>query len=405
MRFAGMAVAAAAMLAGGIVLGPAPARADEVPLDLDVQQQAAQAKSGSAAAPAQALKNTISFSLSLHNKRMDDLSGVGVKLYVMAGANSSDINVTKQNLRVVKVLSMDGLKISSSQDTRAWMGSVTFASSSSTSVSGYGSDGSTFTSTSYAGDVYRGYVAEIYLDGKLADVRIGNGAMKKAYDDYLANPFPAAIAPGPQPGGRFGRTAPLAVLSLVSPAPGGTEPVPNLPAEVSLGFSAGMGPLPLPPRPADAAPSDEPVQPVGDSVSFNVLVRNLGAADLANAAVKVFAITRDGFAGGSPGVGAVLGAGPLAVAANGTAAASLGPAVVGIMPMGGLRPAGGGYLGYALEFYLDGNLMGVAASSPMVRQIYDASVLAHPDRPLYAGLGVPWVAKGGGRPAGQASPP
>lgn len=202
MRFATMAVLAALILT---------ARADEVPLDLAVEQQAGQntAPKGNITVTPGTVgrldEHDVAFAVRLHNKGMDDLSSVKVTLYIMSSPRAGDINQTKTNLRVTQVLSSDTLAIPAGQDASAVLGKANFKSQSNVSTQtwsdGYGNIQSRSTA-SYEGGVYRGYVAEIYLDGKLADVRIGNGSMKKAYEGYLANPVlpaPARLSAEPRP--------------------------------------------------------------------------------------------------------------------------------------------------------------------------------------------------------------
>lgn len=148
-----------------------------------------------AAGTGQSVDRNIAFSATLHNKGMDDLANVGIKLYVMAGPNSYNTDQTRLRLHVVQVLSQDNIAILSAQDAHVALGNVDFASKTATSVqresNGLGQN-TVVATTSYSGDISQGYVVEIYIDGKLADVRIGNGSMKSAYEDYLLHARGAA---------------------------------------------------------------------------------------------------------------------------------------------------------------------------------------------------------------------
>ena len=145
----------------------------------------------------QSVDRNIAFSATLHNKGMDDLANVGIKLYVMAGPNSYNLDHTRLRLHVLQVLSQDNIPILSAQDAHVSLGNVDFASQVATTVSG--NINGVVATTYYSGDIFQGYVIEVYIDGKLADVRIGNGSLKSAYEDYLAKARASANA-GDSPG-------------------------------------------------------------------------------------------------------------------------------------------------------------------------------------------------------------
>jgi len=192
----------------------------DAPVEVSIQQQAAESvdkidnsKPGSPLPPpqpgppgqhmppiggvGQSVDRNIAFSATLHNKGMDDLANVGIKLYVMAGPNSYNLDHTRLRLHVAQVLSQDNIPILSAQDAQVSLGNVDFASQTATTVQG-NSNGVVAT-TYYSGDIFQGYVIEIYIDGKLADVRIGNGSLKSAYEDYLDKARAASSNAGDSP--------------------------------------------------------------------------------------------------------------------------------------------------------------------------------------------------------------
>jgi hypothetical protein len=188
---------------GSLLLLPWGVRGDELPLDVFVAQHASQNKESVSAGnqgSGQSQTREVTFTLRLHNKGIDDISKLSVRLYAIAGENWVDKNDVLKKLAVVKVLSQDGLTVPAMQDKDTEMGDVDFRSTT-TSATTPG-----LITTYYSGVVYAGYALELYVDGQLVDVRVGNGALKKAYQNYLqshtntATEAPATTSPEPASG-------------------------------------------------------------------------------------------------------------------------------------------------------------------------------------------------------------
>ena len=196
------------MIAGGVVLA-GTALADPLPLDVSVvvkhSDNATKQSVGGVSG-----KDTITFQVDLHNKGMDDLSNIGIKLYVMSGpnlpysaqmvggSNSNDLRF-KQGLNVVTVLSKAGITFPWTEDAHIQMGEAVFSARVSTAST------ETETTHTYSGTIYQGYAIAIYSGDKLTEVRTGNGAEEKAYKQYVkahGDATPAgSVASDPAPSG------------------------------------------------------------------------------------------------------------------------------------------------------------------------------------------------------------
>ncbi len=170
----------AAVLLGFLGLGAGVAWADDSPLEANVVVDTGQDSSNVSTATygdGQEHVVTPRYSVTLHNKGMDAIPKIGLKLYVIGGDDYvKSFAPAKFKMAVVKVLEKEDISLDSTADITEEMGQVEFKTQATRNG----------LMLWFSGISYEGYALEIYIDGQKVDVKYGGTQnVQQPYEEYL----------------------------------------------------------------------------------------------------------------------------------------------------------------------------------------------------------------------------
>ena len=172
----------AAVLLGFWSVGLGMAWADDSPLDASVTVETSNTNNNVTSATEGTgveLVTTCSYTVSLHNKGMDPLPKIGLKLYLVGGNENDTLRQeapAKFQAGIVKVLEKKDISLDPGADATAEMGGCEYKSQVT----------HLYNMTYFGGVFAAGYVLEIYVNDEKVDVKYsGGGNVQQTYETYL----------------------------------------------------------------------------------------------------------------------------------------------------------------------------------------------------------------------------
>jgi len=119
------------------------------------------------------------YSVTLHNKGMDPLPKIGLRLFLVGGNENDALRAqfpAKFQVAIVKVLEKKDIALDSTADITVEMGEFEFKSQVTHNLN----------MIYFSGVVPEGYALEIYVNDQRVDVKFGgSGNVQQAYEAYL----------------------------------------------------------------------------------------------------------------------------------------------------------------------------------------------------------------------------